>query len=176
MRRPLPAIIALLALLLLTAIVWWRVLNRSGGTSAASTCPTTPPPAATLPAPNLVTVQVLNATKRNGIGGKARSALTADGFVSPNPAANDKPKTHIPGGVAQIRYGTKGAPGAKLLKFYLPKAHLSRTKTTSATVIVSLGPRYQGIATPSSVQAALQNKDITLVSSAPGQPSPSPTC
>lgn len=175
-RRPLPAIIALLALLLLTTIVWWRVLNRSSGTPAASNCSTANPPAATLPAPNLVTVQVLNATKRNGIGSKARSALVDDGFLSPAPAGNDKPKTHIPGGVAQIRYGMKGAAGAKLLKFYLPKAHLFRTKSTSATVIVSLGPRYKGIASSSAVQAALQKKDIALVTSAPGQPTPSPTC
>ena len=175
MRRPLPAVIALLALLLLTAIVWWRVLNRSSGTPAGSSCQTPSPPAATLPAPSLVTVQVLNSTKRSGIASKARSTLAADGFDSPNPAANDKPKTHIPG-VAQIRYGAKGADGATLLHYYLPKAKLVRTKSTSATVVVSLGRRYQGIAAPSAVSAALRRKGITLVSTAPGRPTPSPTC
>jgi hypothetical protein len=174
-RRPLPAVIALAALLLLTAIVWWRVLNRDSGSSASPSCSSQPPPAATLPAPNLVTVQVLNSTSRNGIAEKARSTLVNDGFNSPNPAANDKPKTRIRG-VAQIRYGSKGKAGAKLLHYYLPKATLVRTKSKSATVVVSLGDRYQGIASSSAVTAALQRKDIQLRTAAPGHPTASPTC
>jgi hypothetical protein len=175
MRRPLPAVIALVALLLLTAIVWWRVLNRDTGSSAASPCPTDSASAATLPAPNQVTVQVLNATDRTGIAEKARSTLVNDGFSSPHPAANDKPKVHVPG-VAQIRYGTKGADGAKLLHFYFPEARLVATDSRSATVVVSLGKRYQGIATPSSVTAALRRKQIALRSTAPARPGPSTSC
>jgi hypothetical protein len=174
-RRPLPAVIALAALLLLTGIVWWRVLNRDTGSSGASTCPTESPPAVTLPAPNLVTVQVLNATDRTGIAEKARSTLVNDGFNSPNPAANDKPKVKIPG-VAQIRYGNKGTQGAKLLHYYLPKAKLVATKSKSATVIVSLGQRYKGVTSASAVTAALQRKDIELRTAAPAQPTASPTC
>lgn len=175
-RRPLPAVIALAALLLLTAIVWFRVLNRDSGSGASSaSCSSGTPPAATLPAPNLVTVQVLNATNRNGIGEKARSTLVNDGFNSPSQAANDERKGKIRG-VGQIRYGSKGKSGAKLLHYYLPEATLVHTKSKSATVIVSLGNRYQGITSSSAVNAALQRKDIELRTSAPGQPSPSPTC
>lgn len=176
-RRPLPAVIALAALLLLTAIVWWRVLNRDNAdSSATTTCPPdTSSSGATLPAPNLVTVQVLNATDRSGIAQKARSTLVDDGFNSPDAAANDKPKAHIPG-VAEIRYGRKGKAGAKLLHYYLPKAKLVATDSASSTVVVSLGQRYQGIATASAVQAALQNKNIELQSTPPGQPSPTASC
>jgi hypothetical protein len=175
MRRPLPAVIALAALLLLAAIVWWRVLNRDSGDAAAG-CPTQPAPAAsTLPAPSLVTVQVLNATKRSGIAEKARSALVDAGFNSPDAAANDKPKTHVRG-VAQIRYGSAGEGGAKLLLFYLPKAKLVTTEAKSATVVVSLGKRYKGIESPSSVAAALRADQIQLRTAAPGAPSPSATC
>src|SRR4051812_9282856 len=123
MRRPLPAVIALAALLLLTAIVWWRGLNRDSGASTPHPCSTRTHPAATLPAPNLVTVQVLNSTDRQGIADKVRSTLVNDGFNSPDPAANDTKKAKIPG-VAQIRYGSKGANGAKLLHYYFPKAKL----------------------------------------------------
>ena len=176
LRRPLPALIALLALLLLTALVWWRVLNRdSGGTGNASNCPTTHPAAAELPGPNLVTVQVLNATKRAGIAGKARTTLISDGFNSPKAAANDKPKVKVRG-VAEIRYGTRGRDGAKLLHYYFPRARLVRTDTKSATVVVSLGEKYRGVASPSSVQAALSSKDIELNTVPPGEPTPSPTC
>jgi hypothetical protein len=176
-RRPLPAVIALAALLLLTAIVWWRVLNRDSGSSAtsSSTCSSTTPNGPTLPAPNLVTVQVLNSTSRQGIADKVRSTLVNDGFNSPNPAANDQRKTPIHG-VAQIRYGPKGRAGAKLLHYYFPKAKLVATRSKSPTVVVSLGERYQGVATSSAVTAALQQKDIALRTAAAGQPSPSPTC
>jgi hypothetical protein len=173
-RRPLPAVIALAALLLLTAIVWWRVLNRDSGGSASPSCSSSPPPAASLPAPNLVTVQLLNSTDRQGIADKARATLVNDGFNSPDPAANDKKKGKIRG-VAQIRYGTSGQAGAKLLHYYFPKAKLVHTKSKTATVVVSLGERYQGVASSSAVNAALQDKDIVLQTAAPG-PSQSPAC
>lgn len=178
LRRPIPALIALLALLLLTALVWWRVLNRDASSGVALGCPTPTPthtPAAVLPAPNRVTVQVLNATHRNGIAGKARTTLVSDGFNSPQPAANDKSKVKI-GGVAEIRYGDAARDGATLLHYYFPGARLVQTNTKSATVVVSLGEKYRGVASPSSVQEALRLKDIQLESATPGQPTPSPTC
>lgn len=176
-RRPLPAVIALAALLLLTGIVWLRVLNRDsgGGAAGSSSCPTSAPSGASLPAPNLVTVQVLNATDRSGIAEKARSTLVNDGFNSPRPADNDSPKVKIRG-VAQIRYGRKGTTGAQLLHYYFPKAKLVPTRSKSATVVVSLGQRYRGITSSSAVAAALQRKNIQLRSTAPGQPSPSASC
>lgn len=174
-RRPLPAVIALAALLLLTAIVWWRVLNRDSGGSASPSCTNQPAPTgATLPAPDLVTVQLLNSTDRQGIADKARAALVNDGFNSPDPATNDKQNVKIRG-VAQIRYGTEGKAGARLLRYYFPKAKLVHTKSKTATVIVSLGQRYQGVASSSAVNAALQDKDIQLRTTSPG-PSASPSC
>jgi hypothetical protein len=176
LRRPLPAVIALAALLLLTAIVWWRVLNRdSGDTSAAAECPPDTTSVATLPDPSLVTVQVLNATARSGIADKARSTLVDDGFQSPEAAANDKPKVRIPG-VAEIRYGSKGEDGAKLLHYYFPKSKLVPTDSKSPTGVVSLGHRYEGVASPSAVQAALREDQIELRTAPPGDPSASASC
>jgi len=167
LRRPLPAVIALAALLLLTAIVWWRALNRdSDDSSTATNCPPDTSSTATLPDPSLVTIQVLNATDRSGIADKARSTLVDDGFQSPSAAANDKPKVHI-SGVAEIRYGSKGEDGAKLLHYYFPKAKLVSTDSKSKTVVVSLGRRYKGVASPSAVEAALRQDQIELRSAAP---------
>lgn len=176
LRRPLPALIALLALLLLTAIVWWRVLNRDSGTEATGSCSTTQATAkATLPGPDQITVQLLNATDRAGIAGKARTTLVDDGFNSPKAAGNDKPKVKIRG-VAEIRYGPSGRSGAKLLHYYFPHARLVRTKSKSATVVVSLGEKYRGVASPSSVEAALRRDEIALDTTGPGEPSASATC
>jgi hypothetical protein len=175
MRRPLPALIALLALLLLTALVWWRVLNRDNGGSTASGCPTETAAAATLPAPSLITLDVLNATDRNGIASKARTTLVADGFNVPNPAGNDKPKVRVRG-VAEIRYGPTGRAAAELVHYYFPGARMVANNSKSAIVVISLGERYRGVASPSSVQAALKRKQIALDTTTPGAPSPSPSC
>jgi LytR cell envelope-related transcriptional attenuator len=175
-RRPLPALIALLALLLLTALVWWRVMHRDDGHETATPCPTHTA-VETLPAPARITVTVLNATKRNGIGANTRTALVTDGFNVPKPASNDNPKTKVPG-VAEIRYGPTGKKGATLLSYYFPGARLVPTTGKTATVVVALGNKYVRVAAVSTVQAALKKANIeveTATSTSTG-PSPSHTC
>ncbi len=177
-RRPLPALVALLALLLLTALVWWRVLHRdTGGGSGAASCPTATAASATLPAPARITVSVLNATKRTGIAARARTTLVADGFNVPRAAANDSPKAKVPG-VAEIRYGPKAKTAATMLRYYFPGARMVATQGTTSTVVVSLGAKYRSVATPTTVQAALRRADIALDAPASDSAgaSPSPSC
>lgn len=173
-RRPLPALVSLLALLLLTGLVWWRVLHRSDSSGASKPCPTqTTNAATTLPAPSTVTVQVLNSTKRAGIAARARTTLVEDGFLVPRPALNDR-WFHLTG-VGEIRYGPTGAKGAKLLSFYFPGAKLVPNTTKTATVVVSLGAKYKRVAAPSTVAAALKSAGLTVADATPA-PSSSPSC
>ncbi|WP_375485941.1 LytR C-terminal domain-containing protein [uncultured Jatrophihabitans sp.] len=177
-RRPLPALIALVALLLLTALVWWRVMNRDGGSSAdAKNCPTpsaastssTPTGTAaprTLPPQRTVDVLVLNATTRNGIAGKARTALLADGFRSTLRANDDDSKNKVTG-TAQIRYSAANKPGAQLLQYYFPGAQLLQVSTPSEQVTVSLGPRYSAVQSQKAVTARLAADKVTLTTAAP---------
>jgi hypothetical protein len=179
-RRPLPALVSLLALLLLTALVWWRVLHRDDSGSGSSGCPTpTPstssaPAAAALPAPGAVTVQVLNSTNRTGIAGKARSALVEAGFKSPAQATNDKAGVHVKG-VAEIRYGPAEAKAARLLSFYLPGAKLVANNSAAKTVVVSLGQKYKAVAPPATVATQLAKQHLTTESPRP-TPASSPSC
>ncbi|HEX3336754.1 MAG TPA: LytR C-terminal domain-containing protein [Jatrophihabitans sp.] len=161
-RRPLPALVSLLALLLLTALVWWRVLHRSTGSEhqAVAACPT-PTTVTTLVAPESVTVQVLNATSRTGIAAKARTTLIGDGFQIPRLAANDSPKNKIPG-VAEIRYGPSGKPGATVLRYYFPGAKMVVTSIKTSVVTVSLGSRYRSVASPAAVQRAMQADKVAV--------------
>lgn len=186
-RRPLPALIALLALLLLTALVWWRVSGRDSGSSSASStsCPTptpsvTAPAPATLPPPSSIQLTVLNATSRAGIASKARAAFLKLGFKSPTPAANDQTsyRSKVTGG-GQIRYSPPGKNAARLLTYYLPGAALFPVPGTSSTITVALGPTYTAVASQRTVDAALAAAHLTISSTAPApapSPSGSPTC
>lgn len=184
-RRPLPALVALLALLLLTALVWWRVLNRSSGAGpdaaggpTHSVCPSPTPTRtaikATLPAPADVTVRVLNATSRSGIAGKAQDALVHDGFRARKAASNDHKHLDKIKAVAEIRYGRTSADAAKLLRYYLPGAHLVRLHHPKSTVVISLGKKYRHVATPAQVQAAMR-ADSVAASTSPAPPPAKPT-
>lgn len=196
-RRPLPAIAFIAALSVLTALVWFRVLHRTDGdasSSGAKACPTaststtaTAAAPKVVPAPQRVSVLVLNSTQRNGIAGAAKGLLQKRGFTVTN--ATDDAKIYgghglIPG-VAEIRYGPAGRAAATLLRFYLPGATLKTLSTTSPIVTVALGQKYKQLAPAATVTAALKRAHITLSNnptvntstsaSASCQPTPSST-
>jgi LytR cell envelope-related transcriptional attenuator len=173
-KRPLPALVSLLALLLLTALVWWRVLHRSDGDDHAATCPSPTPTATagvTLPAPGSITVAMLNSTTRAGIASKARKTLIADGFKVPTLAANDSAKKQNKiTTTAEIRFGPTGKQAASLVRYYFPGASLVSTTSKSATVVVSLGAKYRAVAAPAAVKVALKSDKVAVAN-----PTPTPT-
>jgi hypothetical protein len=181
-RRPLPALIALLALLILTALVWWRVLHRGGSSHNAApppTCPThtsAPPSTPELPAPESVTVRVLNSTNRAGIAGEAQAALVKDGFRSPAPAANDVKHHNKIKGVAQIRYRPDEKSAATLVSYYFPGAVLVPTKSKHPVVTISLGKHYRHVASPQQVSAAMRAAGVGASTSPGGGVSSSARC
>lgn len=187
-RRPLPALIFILALTLLTALVWFRVLHRGGGdargaTSTSTTpCPTSSaaPPATsghrhTLPPPKSVRVLVLNATNRSGLAGRTTKALRKDGFRTATPA--DDQSRYGGHGVGQIRFGSGAKQAAKLVGYFIPGAKLVPMRTGSATVTIALGAKFKAPASRKRVLARLHRKHITVTTKAAPQPAPaSPTC
>ena len=162
-RRPVPALLALIALLVLAGLVWWRVLHRGSGQAQArppKSCAThsspTPSSSPALPAPNAVRIVVLNSTNRPGIAGKAQAALVKDGFRSPRPAANDVAHYNKIRAVAQIRYGPDAKRAATLLHYYLPGSVLRQIHGQREVVTISLGKRYHQVASPGHVRAAMR--------------------
>jgi LytR cell envelope-related transcriptional attenuator len=182
-RKPLPAVVFLLALSLLTALVWWRVLHRSdSGKAAASSpsCSASPTPSLTVvPAPAAVTVTVLNSTDKTGLAAQVSGFLATDGFKTGTPAfANDETTRAPVTGVAEIRYGPAGAAGAKLLTFYVPGATLVPDATvTDATIVVAIGAKYTAVAAATDVAKALASAKVSQLpapaASASSSPKPS---
>lgn len=194
-RRPLPALVFLVALTLLTALVWWRVLNRDDShATGESSCPTSASTATTtaaheLPRPPQVHVTVLNSTNRTGLAHSVATALGKDGFKVAKPANDDGP---VIKGVGEIRYRPQAHAAAILLSYYVPDAKLVPVTSGSATtpaLVVSLGKAYKKLATPKAVRAQMRadNRSWAPTTAASGSasttgtagtasPSPQSTC
>ncbi len=164
-RRPLPALVFLLALTLLTALVWWRVLHRSSPHPLSSPKCVTRSTQAVLPQPATVTVTVLNSTQRAGIAKAAAASLTKLGF-SVVSYGNDG--HGVIAGVAEIRYAPANQAAAMLLSYYLPGAKLVTVAATStAEVTISLGMQYKAVATAAAARAAMTAAHISAAPSTP---------
>lgn len=165
-RQHLPAAVFLVALILLTALVWWRVITHDNSQHAAangecSSSSTSPAKPTTLPPPSSVTLTVLNSTNRTGLAAKVATQLKKDGFLIPENATNDPSGKQI-AGVAEIRYGSAGEGGARLLSYYVPGATLVTTDSTDETVVLSLGAKYTALATQKAVKAKLATDGVKL--------------
>lgn len=156
-RRPLPALAFLLALSALTSIVWWRVLHRPEPSETAGTpTPTqsrqcTPGARAIrLPAPSAVTVTVLNGAGRDRLATQVTAQLKTRGFKVGTPGT-----TSALAGVAEIRFGAAGRPGATLLSYHLPGAKLAPGNRAGGSVEVVLGAGYRSLAATDTVNRAV---------------------
>ncbi|MFN2517666.1 MAG: LytR C-terminal domain-containing protein [Jatrophihabitantaceae bacterium] len=161
-RRPLPALILLVALTLLTSLVWWRVLHRDDGHAVARVkCPTSSPSTSVLPRPANVQVSVLNSTSRAGIAKATAKTLTKNGFKVAG-YGNDSPKVHV-AGIAEIRFGPNQKKDAALLAYYFPGAKMVALAVDPiGKVVVSLGLKFKAVATVAAAQAAMKAQHISL--------------
>lgn len=161
-RRPLPALVLLLALTMLTALVWWRVLHRDDGQASANTlCPTPSTTATLLPRPASVSVSVLNSTTRPGLARVTAATLTRLGFKVAG-FGNDVPKVHV-AGVAEIRFGPDQKEDASLLRYYFPRAKLVPGASEPADlVVVSLGAKFRAVATRRIAATAMRSAHVSL--------------
>lgn len=156
-RRPLPALAFLLALTALTSIVWWRVLHRPEPSETAGT-PTpsqsrqcTPgAKAIRLPTPGGVTVTVLNGAGRDRLATQVTAQLKSRGFKVGTPGT-----TSALAGVAEIRFGAAGRPGATLVSYHLPGAKLAPASRSGAGVEVVLGAGYRSLAAADTASRAV---------------------
>jgi hypothetical protein len=123
---------------------WYALSYYQAGDSArgsAGSGPTCIPydPEAVTP-PN-TTVNVYNASSRNGLAASVSKSLAARGFVI-DKVANDPSSRKAPA-VAEIRYGPSGEAQAKLLLTAFPKdAKLHKDKRKGTAVDVALGAKF----------------------------------
>jgi hypothetical protein len=146
-----PPLVFLLVLAVAAAAVWIYVLQKGGdGTTSATSCTAAPSLA-----PSSVTVQVLNATTKQGLATTVAKDLQDRGFKVGAPD-NDRSGRTVTG-VGEIRHGVRGAQAAAFVTLYLPGATDYQDTRATGTVDLVIGPAYEKLATADQVAAALRS-------------------
>jgi hypothetical protein len=96
--------------------------------------------------PSMVTINVYNATNRNGLAASVAKTLQAQGFKIAS-IGNDPLGMSIQG-VGQIRSGAAGAAGASLAATRMPGATLVPDGRTDTTVDLVLGNKFTALSAP----------------------------
>lgn len=170
LRRALPALVLLLGLSVLAGGVWLRVLDRvdAAGANPAIACGSGSTGALDA---RRVQVRVYNSTAREGLARVVSDQLRGRGFAVILTANDPLVDIRDVRGVAEIRYGPKGAKQAELLRRQVPGAKGFRDAREDAVVDLALGPTYKRLATEAELARGRQG----LVAPAAAA-TPTPAC
>lgn len=174
-RRRAAITLSLVALLLLGtfayAAAYFQGWVGSRIPKAATNPACQPATPAKAPSPRTVTLNVYNATDRNGLAASVAKSLRTKGFKVKD-VANDpfgRPVT----GVAEIRHGRLGMAGAALAATWFRGAKLLPDNRTDATVDVVLGNTFKALSVPPKVAPPTPTKAKPTPRPTP---TPSPSC
>ena len=115
--------------------------------------------------PGAVTLNVYNATNRDGLAKSAAKSLLTQGFKIGH-VTNDPLGKPI-AGVGEVRHGKLGAANAALVAKRLPGAKIVLDKRTDNSVDLVLGKRFSSLRAPARVVPAQATKPTT---------GPAPSC
>jgi hypothetical protein len=156
-RRPVPALILLVALSVLTLVVWYRVLHRGADpANAQNSCQSVPTLAAIKLDPRTVKLRVYNSTDHVGLAKSAADQLRKRGFSIATTSNDPLGGGRRVQGIGELRYGPGGANQALLTSLYFPGIRLAQDPRTDAIVDVAIGPDYKSVATAAQVNQAKQ--------------------
>jgi hypothetical protein len=147
-RQTITLVVVLLLLVGAGGVAYGVYSGVIGGKPGAVDIASLPPcsSTATTPArltPARVSVNVYNATSRNGIAAKTATALDLRSFHV-GKIAND-PRGATVKGTAVVRYGSKGQPAAQLVATQVAGAKLVKDTRRSSVVDLVLGEKFAGL-------------------------------
>ena len=153
-RRPIPALVFLLALAVLAVVVWVRVADRdSSANEGATGCGSAPQ----LPSNGAVAVTVLNGVGTDGLATQVLDTFAAAGFAKGN--VGDAPTPYD--GFAIITSGPNGTAGALLVHYYLTGSIVTVDTRGDTSVTVTVGSKYRGLATAAQAKAAMVQANVS---------------
>jgi len=140
-RQRRTAITLLLTLLFLGGAFYWAwSYIRDGGTSTAAPTPTETAATCGENDPRAVTLNVYNASSRNGLAGSVAEELRARGFTIG--AVSNDPLDASFSAPAQVRYGEPGRQQAALLRDVVEDEQVIRDERTTTDLDLVLGPNF----------------------------------
>lgn len=114
--------------------------------AAVCTTAAAPPKAAAAPKPADITVNVYNATDRDGLAGRTASEVRERGFEVAT-VTNDPLQRDVPG-PAEVRYGKAGAAKAKVVLGLVKGAKPVRDARSDASVDLVIGEKFTALVKP----------------------------
>ncbi|MGB8383756.1 MAG: LytR C-terminal domain-containing protein [Dermatophilaceae bacterium] len=143
-RRRTAIVLTVVALVLAGAFYYAASYWNAGPTASASA--TCTPAAGSAPVPSQVTVNVFNATKRQGLANSTAKLVKERGFVIGS-VQNDPAKKAIAQS-AEVRYGPNGEAGAQLVIALVAGAVPAKDTRADGSVDLVLGDGFTAIAEP----------------------------
>jgi hypothetical protein len=123
------------------AYSYYRASGEPRAAAPTTTCTNT---AAATPKPSTTTVNVYNATQRNGLAGKTASEVRKRGFKVAT-VSNDPLQKKV-AGAAEVRFGKAGAQASKLVLELVKGARAVQDGRTDASVDLVLGDAFRALA------------------------------
>ena len=130
-------------------------------------------PAEVLPISSKVKVSVYNSTNKIGLAGDTAKVLKARGFIIQE-VGNDPMSKNVQG-VAEIRYGPKGASRAQLLAFHFPGAVLVQDNRTGKIVDLAVGAEFTELEGEAQIAAAMASPSASTSGPGCASAEPAPT-
>ncbi|MCE1177953.1 MAG: LytR C-terminal domain-containing protein [Micrococcales bacterium] len=144
-RRRRRAGVTLAVVCLLLFFAFWYAFSYYRAASEPRQVTTACPTSAQV-RPADVSLNIYNATDKNGLAAKASNAMAARGFFI-GTVANDPKKAKVPG-VAQVRYGSATVNEARFVALHVPGATLVNDGRTSGDIDLVLGERFTAVKPP----------------------------
>ena len=143
------ALITLGVVALMLFFAFWYAYSYYQHSDSARAVPTTSCTTTTTAAalaPKQVTVNVYNATSRNGLAAKTAADVRKRGFKVSS-VSNDPLDKRVTA-AAEVRYGPKGAAAGKLVLALVKGSKAVADKRTDASVDLVLGAKFVALAAP----------------------------
>jgi hypothetical protein len=144
-KRRRTAIVLVVVVLVLAGAFYYAASYWNAGPSPSATATCTPA-AGSSAAPSQVTVNVYNATKRQGLASSTAKIVKERGFVV-GTVQNDPAKKTIAQS-AEVRYGPNGEASAQLVIALVPGSVPVKDSRADASVDLVIGEKFTALAEP----------------------------
>jgi hypothetical protein len=168
-------LVTLALVILMLFFAFWYAYSYYRASGAPSAHPPVTCATSTAPTPRTVTLNVYNATDRNGLAARTATQLRQRGFTVATVSNDPLQKTVT--GTAEVRYGRSGLAASRLVLAEVKGAKAVQDSRTDASVDLVLGAKFTALAPVPKAKPAPRttSKPAAKPTSTPTSRPPTPT-